>query len=165
MYLPDGIDATRDHCAERAPVEPDEIRVSRSYPGHRPKPAFDKLSNTWWGPGVSQAGQGEWVEVRFARPARLLDVIIAPGVSARADRLDTSALPHRVKATVTGKDGRTMIRAFTLDPGAGGQRRAFRVGEATAVRFTIESAHAASAEKQVAMAEIELFGRSGADRS
>ncbi|MEN2423917.1 zinc ribbon domain-containing protein [Streptomyces rimosus] len=165
VYLPDGIDATRDHFAKRAPVEPDEIRASRSYPGHGPKLAFDKLSNTWWGPGVSQSGQGEWVEVRFARPARLLDVIITPGVSARADQLDKSALPHRVKATVTGKDGRTTTRELTLDPGAGGQRRAFRVGEATAVRFTIESAHAASAEKQVAIAEIELFGRSGADQS
>ncbi|WP_030663286.1 NADase-type glycan-binding domain-containing protein [Streptomyces rimosus] len=165
VYLPDGIDATRDHFAKRAPVEPDDIRASRSYPGHEPKLAFDKLSNTWWGPGVAQSGQGEWVEVRFARPARLLDVIITPGVSARADQLDKSALPHRVKATITGRDGRITTRELTLDPGAGGQRRAFRVGEATAVRFTIESAHAASAEKQVAIAEIELFGRSGEDRS
>ncbi|MFI0260653.1 NADase-type glycan-binding domain-containing protein [Streptomyces sp. NPDC017056] len=165
LYLPDGIDATRDHFAKRAPVEPDEIRASRSYPGHEPKLLFDKLNNTWWGPGVSQSGQGEWIEVRFARPARLLDVIITPGTSTRADQLDKSALPHRVKATITEKDGRTETRDLTLDPGAGGQRRAFRVGEVTRVRFTVESAHAASADKQVAIAEIELFGRSGGDRS
>ncbi|MFH8349123.1 NADase-type glycan-binding domain-containing protein [Streptomyces sp. NPDC018045] len=165
LYLPDGIQATRDHFAKRAPVEPDQIRASRSYPGHGPKLVFDKLNNTWWGPGVEQSGQGEWIEVRFARPARLLDVIITPGVSTRADQLDKSALPHRVKATVTTADGQTVTRELTLDPGAGGQRRAFRVGAATKVRFTVESAHAASAGKQVAIAEIELFGRSGEDRS
>ncbi|MEU7594111.1 zinc ribbon domain-containing protein [Streptomyces sp. NPDC039022] len=165
LYLPDGIQATRDHFAKRAPVEPDEIRASRSYPGHGPKLVIDKLNNTWWGPGVEQSGQGEWVEMRFARPVRLLDVIITPGTSTRADQLGKSALPHRVTATITGRDGRITTRALTLDPGAGGQRRAFRVGEATKVRFTVESAHAASAGKQVAIAEIELFGRSGGDQS
>ncbi|WP_344088051.1 NADase-type glycan-binding domain-containing protein, partial [Streptomyces stramineus] len=161
LYAPDGVQATRDHFAKRAPVQPDEIRASRSYPDHGPKLAIDKLNNTWWGPGVSQSGEGEWIEMRFARPARLLDVIITPGTSTRADQLEKSALPHRVRATVTKKNSGTETRELVLDPGAGGQRRAFRVGEVTAVRFTIESAHAASADKQVAVAEIELFGRSG----
>ncbi|WP_172385866.1 zinc ribbon domain-containing protein [Streptomyces sp. MNP-20] len=165
VNIPDGVQATRDHFAKRAPVEPDGIRASRSYEGHGPKLAFDKLNNTWWGPGVAQSGQGEWIEVSFARPTRLLDVIITPGMSVRADQLGKSALPHRVKATITRKDGSTATRELTLDPGAGGQRRAFRVGEVTRVRFTVESAHAASDKKQVAIAEIELFGRSGSDRS
>ncbi|QEV57721.1 carbohydrate-binding protein [Streptomyces spectabilis] len=165
VNIPDGVQATRDHFAKRAPVEPDRIRASRSYEGHGPKLAFDKLNNTWWGPGVAQSGQGEWIEVGFARPTRLLDVVITPGMSTRADQLGKSALPHRVKATLTKKDGTTATRELTLDPAAGGQRRAFRVGEVTRVRFTIESAHAASDKKQVAIAEIELFGRSGSDRS
>lgn len=165
VNLSDGIQATRDHFAKRAPVEPDEIRTSNAYAGHGAKLAFDKLNNTWWGPGVAQSGQGEWIEVRFAQPTRLLDVIITPGVSTRADELDKSALPHRVKATVTRKDGSTATRELTLDPGPGGQRRSFRVGEATRVRFTVESAHAASANKQVAIAEVELFGRSNGSRT
>lgn len=165
VYIPDGVQATRDHFSKRAPVEPDTIKASRSYDGHGPKVAFDKLNNTWWGPGVTQSGQGEWIEVRFIRPTRLLDVIITPGTSTRADQLTKSALPHRVKATITEKDGKVKTRELTLDPGPGGQRRAFRVGEVTKVRFTIESAHAASAKKQVAIAEIELFGRSDGGRT
>lgn len=165
VYIPDGYNATRDHFAKRAPVEPDQIKASRAYTGHPAKLAFDKLNNTWWGPGVVQSGQGEWIEVGFARPTRLLDLIITPGVSTRADKLAESALPHRVKATITKKDGSTTTRDLTLDPGAGGQRRAFRVGEVTKVRFTIESAHAASAKKQVAIAEIEMFGRSDGSRT
>ncbi|MGW6056073.1 NADase-type glycan-binding domain-containing protein [Streptomyces sp. NPDC055189] len=165
VNLSDGIQATRDHFAKRAPVEPDEIRASNAYAGHPAKLAFDKLNNTWWGPGVAESGQGEWIEVRFTQPTRLLDVIITPGVSTRADELGKSALPHRVKAEVTRKDGSTATRDLTLDPGPGGQRRSFRVGEVTRVRFTVESAHAASAKKQVAIAEVELFGRSNGSRT
>ncbi|MEV0528930.1 zinc ribbon domain-containing protein [Streptomyces sp. NPDC050439] len=165
VNLSDGIQATRDHFAKRAPVEPDEIRSSNAYAGHGAKLAFDKLNNTWWGPGVAESGQGEWLEVRFSQPTRLLDVIITPGVSIRADELGKSALPHRIKATVTKKDGSTATRDITLDPGPGGQRRSFRVGEVTRVRFTVESAHAASAKKQVAIAEVELFGRSNGSRT
>ncbi|MFJ7205998.1 NADase-type glycan-binding domain-containing protein [Streptomyces sp. NPDC098789] len=163
-YLPGGIDAARDHFAKRAPVAPDRVTASRSYPDHPPELAFDKRSNTWWGPGVSQSGQGEWIEATFGEPTRLLDVIITPGVSGRADKIGESALPHRVTATVTGKDGKVTTRRLTLDQGAGGQRRAFRVGEVTKVRFTIESSYAAAADKQAALAEIEFFGPSNANR-
>ncbi|MCC8336845.1 zinc ribbon domain-containing protein [Streptomyces sp. R1] len=165
MYIPEGIDNTRDHFAKRAPVSPDGIKASHSFPGHDPKLLIDKLSNTWWGPGISESGQGEWVEATFTEPTRLLDVIITPGVSSRANKLQESALPHRIKATITMKDGSVKTRDLTLDQGAGGQRRPFRVGEVTKVRFTIESAHAASADKQVAIAEIEFFGPSSANRS
>ncbi|MFE0107224.1 NADase-type glycan-binding domain-containing protein [Streptomyces sp. NPDC059009] len=165
VNLSDGIQATRDHFAKRAPVEPDGIRASRSYEGHPAKLAIDKLNNTWWGPGVAQSGQGEWLELSFVRPTRLLDVIITPGTSTRADQIGKSALPHRVKATVTKKDGSVTTRELSLDPGAGPQRRDFRVGEVTKVRFTIESAHAANDKKQVAIAEVELFGRSDGSRT
>ncbi|MFD5652095.1 zinc ribbon domain-containing protein [Streptomyces sp. NPDC127039] len=165
MYIPDGVQNTRDHFAKRAPVSPDGIKASRSFPGHNPELLIDKLSNTWWGPGVTESGQGQWIEATFTEPTRLLDVIITPGVSSRANKLQESALPHRIKATITMKDGSIKTRDLTLDQGAGGQRRPFRVGEVTKVRFTVESAHAASAKKQVAIAEIEFFGPSSANRS
>ncbi|CAM5683221.1 zinc ribbon domain-containing protein [Streptomyces violaceorubidus] len=92
-------------------------------------------------------------------------MIITPGVSTRADKLRESALPHRVKATITMKDGSVKTRDLALDQGAGGQRRPFRVGEVAEVRFTIESAHAASAKKQVAISEIGFFGPSSANPS
>ncbi|MEJ8638458.1 NADase-type glycan-binding domain-containing protein [Streptomyces sp. MS2.AVA.5] len=156
----DGVRATRDHFAKRAPVAPDRVTASRSYPGHGPQLLVDKLNNTWWGPGVTQSGKGEWVEARFDRPTRLLDLVITSGVSARPDQLSSSALPHRVEARITTADGSTTTRYLTLDQSAGGQRRPFRVGEVTAVRFTLESAHGASGTKQISLAEIEFFGPS-----
>ncbi|MEU4347935.1 zinc ribbon domain-containing protein [Streptomyces sp. NPDC023838] len=163
LYIPDAVQAGRDHFAKRAPVAPDGVRASRSYPGHAPALTIDKRSNTWWGPGVSQSGQGEWIEFSFAEPTRLLDVIITPGVSARAEQLGASALPYRVKATVTMKDGKTTTRDITLDQGAGGQRRPFRIADAVRVRLTVESAYAVSGDKQVAIAEVEFFGRSSSN--
>ncbi|MET9762119.1 zinc ribbon domain-containing protein [Streptomyces sp. NPDC006372] len=161
--IPKGVQATRDHFAKRAPVSPDRYSASRHYPGHKPDLVFDKLNDTWWGPGVSESAQGQWIEARFDQPTRLLDLIITPGISTRAEDLRKSALPHRVTATVTGADGRTTTRKLTLDQGAGPQRRAFRVGEVSAVRFTIDSAYGTSAKKQVSIAEIEFFGPSSAN--
>ncbi|WP_062644973.1 NADase-type glycan-binding domain-containing protein [Streptomyces maremycinicus] len=163
VNTPTWIQAARDHFAKRAPVAPDSFAASRSYPGHKPELAFDKINNTWWGPGVSQSGEGEWIEARFDQPTRLLDLIITSGTSVRPDQLSQSALPHRIKATITLKDGKTTTKELVLDQSAGGQRRAFRVGEVTKVRFTIESSYMASGSKQVSIAEIEFFGRSSAN--
>ncbi|MEU1401247.1 zinc ribbon domain-containing protein [Streptomyces sp. NPDC005728] len=160
VNIPKGVQATRDHFAKRAPVAPDTYSASRSYPGHKPQLAFDKHSNTWWGPGVADSGQGQWIEAHFSEPTRLLDLIITPGVSTREDQISQSALPHRVEARITTADGKSTTRELTLDQGAGSQRIPFRVGKVTRVRFTLESAYQASTSKQVAIAEIEFFGPS-----
>jgi hypothetical protein len=165
FQIPKGVQATRDHFAKRAPLSPDGVRASRSYPGHKPELVFDKLNNTWWGPGVVESGKGEWVEARFAQPTRLLDLLITSGVSTHADQLNQSALPHLVEARITTADGRTTTRTLNLDQAAGAQRRAFRARDVVAVRFTIESSYAFSSKKQVALAEIEFFGPSNASGS
>ncbi|MER7739503.1 zinc ribbon domain-containing protein [Streptomyces sp. NPDC096538] len=160
MNLGTMIQATRDHFAKRAPIGPSGVKASRSYTGHDAGLAFDKLNNTWWGPGIAQSAEGEWLEVTFDQPTRLLDLVITPGTSTRADQLSESALPRRIDALVTLADGEKITRTLTLDQGAGGQRRKFRVGEVTAVRFILRSAYNAGDEKQVAIAEIEFFGPS-----
>ncbi|MFE2417560.1 NADase-type glycan-binding domain-containing protein [Streptomyces hokutonensis] len=165
VNIPRGVQAAKDHFSKRAPVSPDRVTASRSFPGHKPELAFDKLNNTWWGPGLSQSGEGQWLEAKFDEPTRLLDVLITPGVSTRADQLSQSALPHRIEARITTADGKTTTRELSLDQGAGAQRRAFRVGEVTSVRFTLESAYGTSGSKQVAIAEIEFFGPSNSGGS
>ncbi|EMF54183.1 MULTISPECIES: hypothetical protein [Streptomyces] len=156
----DGYRAARDHFAKRASVVPDSFKASRSFPGHKPDLAFDTYSNTWWGPGVTQSGEGEWLEAEFEEPTRLLDVVITPGVSKQADQRAESARPHRIEATITAADGSRSTKILTLDQAAGGQSRKFRVGDAKSVRFTIRSSYGADDKKQVAIAEIEFFGRS-----
>ncbi|MDT0321577.1 NADase-type glycan-binding domain-containing protein [Streptomyces millisiae] len=164
VHLPDGVRATRDHFTRRGPVEPERFHALHSYEDHPAELAFDKLNDTWWGPGVSQSGEGEWIEAGFAEPTRLLDVIITPGVSPRADQLRESARPHRVEARITTQEGSTTTRELTLDPGLGPQRRQFRAEGVTSVRFTILSSYGAAADRQVAIAEIEFFGPSSGTR-
>jgi hypothetical protein len=161
--IPKGVQAAKDHFSKRAAVEPDSWSASRSYPGHKPELAGDKLNNTWWGPGVSETGEGQWLQAKFDVPTRLLDLIITPGVSIRPDQITQSARPHRLEALITLSNGKTTKREITLDPGAGGQRIPFRVGTVSSVRFTIESASGTSSKKQVAIAEIEFFGPSSAN--
>ncbi|MEV0225632.1 zinc ribbon domain-containing protein [Streptomyces sp. NPDC050704] len=160
-----GVDATRDHFAKRAPVDPVSVKASRSYPGHGAQLVVDKVSNTWWGPGVTQSGEGQWLEARFDEPTRLLDLIITPGVSTRTQQLSQSALPRRIEARITTADEKTTTRIINLDRSAGGQRRKFRAQEVTSVRFIVRSAYTADDKKQVAIAEIEFFGRSNSNTS
>ncbi|MEU0964232.1 zinc ribbon domain-containing protein [Streptomyces sp. NPDC005917] len=165
INIPNAVSATRDHFAKRAQVSPDHVSASRSYAGHKPDLVFDKLNNTWWGPGVTRGGEGEWIEARFDEPTRLLNLVITSGESTRYDQLKKSALPHRMKAVIKTSDGKTETREITLDQSAGGQTRDFRAKNVTSVRFTIESSYQASAGTQVAIAEIEFFGPSSANSS
>lgn len=151
--------AVQDHFAKRVPVIPDSYAASHSYPGHGPEKAFDRVGSTWWGPGFSEAGQGQWIEARFNQPVRLLDLLITPGVSSRPDQISQSALPRGIEALITTADGGTETRNLTLDEG-GVQHRAFRADRVIAVRFVLRSAYGISTTKQVAIAEIEFFGPS-----
>ncbi|MER7396860.1 zinc ribbon domain-containing protein [Streptomyces sp. NPDC000151] len=159
------VDAVRDHFAKRAPVGPDTVAASRSYQHHGPEKVFDKYNNTWWGPGVTQAGEGEWIEARFQEPVRLLDLLITPGKSARPADLTKATLPHRVEALITTSKGHHLTRSFTLDQASGAQRVPFRVGEVSSVRFVVRSSYQPNADNQVSFAEIEFFGRSQASSS
>ncbi|MEU9452696.1 zinc ribbon domain-containing protein [Streptomyces sp. NPDC048277] len=165
INTPKAISATRDHFAKRSQVFPDRVSASRSYAGHKPDLAFDKLNNTWWGPGVVQGGEGNWVEARFDEPTRLLNVIISSGESTHNEQLKASALPHRLKATIKTSDNKTETRELVLDQTLGTQTRDFRAANVISVRFTIESSYQASAKTQVAIAEIEFFSPSSAGSS
>ncbi|MEU4885762.1 NADase-type glycan-binding domain-containing protein [Streptomyces xinghaiensis] len=160
FMAPAAIQAVKDHFAKRAPVSPDTYAASRSYADNGPELAFDKFSNTFWGPGITGDGAGEWIEARFAQPVDTLEVLITPGVSARSNDLAKSARPSRLEALITTADGKKETRTLTLDQGTR-QQRPLRARDVVSVRFTVVSSFGAGADKQVAIAEIEFFGPSG----
>ncbi|MFI9100891.1 NADase-type glycan-binding domain-containing protein [Streptomyces fildesensis] len=151
--------AARDHFTKRAQITPDSVAASRSFGGHPPKALFDKISNSWWGPGISQSADGEWIEAHFKEPTRLLDILITSGISTKASDLSEAALPHRMDAIITTADGKTTTRRITLDQVSGPQQRKFRAQNVVSVRFVIRSAFNVAADKQVSIAEIEFFTR------
>ncbi|WP_425587776.1 NADase-type glycan-binding domain-containing protein [Streptomyces marokkonensis] len=140
----------------RATVVPHEIKASRSSEGHEPTRAFDGFEQTWWGPGVSGSGRGEWIEARFETPARLTGLVLTSGMGGMAGSSSSSALPHRLAVTITTAAGETVERELTLDRVLGGQHREFDVGEVSAVRFTIRSSYDPSEATQVAISGIEF---------
>lgn len=158
VHVGDGIDAARDHFAKRVPVVPDSATASHAYAQHGPGLAFDKFSNTWWGPGITGTDQGEWIEAHFREPVNLLNVGITAGESTHADTLAKSAIPHRIDARVTTDDGKVTTRTLLLDQASGFQKRAFDFRDVTSVRFTVVTAYNTSSTRQVAVAEIEFFG-------
>ncbi|BBA98920.1 hypothetical protein RVR_5310 [Actinacidiphila reveromycinica] len=163
MHIPDGVRATKDHFAKRAPVVPDSVHASRSFKGHDAKLAFDEFNNTWWGPGLSESGAGQWLQADFQQPVHLLNLVITPGESTQPTDLSKSAEPHQLDVTVTTSDGHTDVRHITLDQGSGGQTVSFRADKVTSVRFTVRSSYGADAKKQVAIAEVEFFGPKHSD--
>ncbi|WP_346780974.1 zinc ribbon domain-containing protein [Streptomyces sp. SPB162] len=151
--------AARDHFAKRVQVTPDSTTASRTFAGHPPKMLFDKINNSWWGPGVSQSADGEWIEARFQEPTRLLDILVTSGISTKASDLTEAALPHRMDAVITTADGKKTTRPISLDQVSGPQQRKFRAQNVVSVRFVIRSAFNAGVDKQVSIAEIEFFTR------
>ncbi|MFD8923019.1 zinc ribbon domain-containing protein [Streptomyces sp. NPDC059569] len=151
--------AARDHFSKRAQITPDSAAASRSFGSHPPKLIFDKVSNSWWGPGISGSAEGEWVEARFEEPTRLLDILITSGISTKAPDLTEAALPYRMDAVITTSDGKKTTRHITLDQVSGPQQRKFRAQNVISVRFVIRSAFNVGTDKQVSIAEIEFFTR------
>jgi hypothetical protein len=153
------VQAVRDHFADRhlIAVNSDDVHASNSYQGHGAQLAFDGHSDTWWGPGVTGSGQGQWLEVDFKQRIRLLNVIITSGKSTQPSDLAKMALPEDIEAVITA-DGRTTSRLLHLDQQNGPQTRDLRADNVTAVRFIVQSAYDADNPKQVSIDEIELFG-------
>jgi hypothetical protein len=160
FHVDDGVQAIRNHFAKRVSVVPVTVEASRSFAKHGANLAFDKVSNTWWGPGVAKSGQGQWLEAHFQEPVTLLDVGITSGESTHADTLSKSALPQRIEASITMDDGKVVTKELVLDQASGFQHRDFRFHDVRTVRFTLETAYNTSDKKQVAIAEIEFFGPS-----
>jgi hypothetical protein len=154
------VQAVRDHFSKRVSISPDSVLASRSYPKHGAGLAFDKVSNTWWGPGITEAGQGQWLEAHFQQPVTLLDIGITAGESTHADTLSKSALPHRIQAVITMDTGQVVRKDLVLDQVAGFQQRSFQFHDVSTVRFVLDTAYNTSSKTQVAIAEIEFFGPS-----
>ncbi|WP_435811032.1 serine/threonine protein kinase [Streptomyces rubiginosohelvolus] len=141
----------------RFKVAPAGVTGSSSYPGHGPSLAFDGLKETWWGPGLSGTGSGEWIEARFIEPIRLTDLVFTSGPNSRATPGTGTSLPHRVAVTITTAAARTVKRELNLDAVLTDQHRTFNADDVTSVRFTVVSSYNASEDTQVAINEIGFF--------
>ncbi|MFD9245291.1 zinc ribbon domain-containing protein [Streptomyces sp. NPDC059556] len=156
---PPAVRAVQDHFATRVPVHPVAWAASHSAPRQQAKLAGDGYSNTWWGTGYAGDSAGQYMEARFAEPTDLLSVLITPGSSKNTTQADGQATPRTFDLVVKDSSGETHVSQHRINDG-GTQRVDVRVRDALTVQLVLRTAWRADPTKQVAVAELEFFGRS-----
>ncbi|MEX0172766.1 NADase-type glycan-binding domain-containing protein [Streptomyces sp. LMG1-1-1.1] len=151
--------AVQDHFATRVPVHPVSWAASHSAAKRDPKLAGDGYSNTWWGTGYAGDSAGQYLEATFAEPTDLLSLLITPGSSKNTTQADGQATPRTFDLVVRDSSGETHVSHHRINDG-GTQRVDLRVRDALSVRLVLATAWRADPRKQVAVAELEFFGRS-----
>ncbi|MFE1770971.1 NADase-type glycan-binding domain-containing protein [Streptomyces sp. NPDC059008] len=133
------------------------ICASRSK--HDAKLAFDSYSNTWWGSGYSGNSDGQYLEAGFGQATDLLNILITPGASARTPQATDPARPHEFDLIVTNSAGKQHVSHLRINDG-GAQKIDVAVRDAMTGRLVLHTAYGATDKRQVAIAELEFFGRS-----
>jgi ribosomal protein L40E len=148
----------RDRLSDHVPITPVAVRASSSAPGAPPGNVKDGASNRYWAP--AGAARGAWVEVDLGRAARLLDVVVTPGVSADKRQFLTQGRPRELIVTVTNRSGRTTDATITLRDAPGGQTFPVKVSDAVKVRLTIAGTYGMPPGQRCGIGELEFFIRS-----
>lgn len=156
---PPAVRAVQDHFATRVPVHPVTWAASHSAPKQNSRLAGDGYSNTWWGTGYAGDSAGQYLEAGFAEPTDLLSVLVTPGSSKNTTQADGQATPRTFDLVVKDASGETRVSHHLINDG-GTQRVDLRVRDALSVRLVLRTAWRADPRKQVAVAELEFFGRS-----
>lgn len=153
------VEAVRDRMAKPERIAPTTITASSEAPGHPASEAVDGLSNRYWAPVAPGQADGQYLEMTFDRPIRLLDVIVHAGISPQQDQFVREARPAVLDLTAWTSSGTSTTKSLRLADRPGKQRFHHVVGSVTRLRFTIRSSYGANGDRRSALAEIELFRR------
>jgi ribosomal protein L40E len=152
------VDAVRDRLAKPALTTPSRASASSSEKGHGPDLISDGLNNRYWSPAAGK-GAGQWVELGFDQPIRILNIIVSGGVSPEQDGYLKRGRPAKVQVSTWTSKGVRTDRELELADRAGPQTFAFTAGDTSRLRVTIESGYALGKARAPAIAEIEVFRR------
>ncbi|MFJ9577254.1 NADase-type glycan-binding domain-containing protein [Streptomyces sp. NPDC101191] len=158
LLLPAGrhlIENTRDKLGKAKPVTATGVRASAEIPGHAATASTDGLSNRYWG----APGSGASVTYGFAKPFRLVDVIVTNGASSEPEAYALQGRALRIEMEVTTKDGTVVRRTLNLSDKAGPQTFPTGISDATAIRLTLGSPAGLTGRRHLALAEVEFFQR------
>ncbi|MFE2728563.1 NADase-type glycan-binding domain-containing protein [Kitasatospora sp. NPDC059327] len=159
LLLPAGrslIEDTRDKLGKSKPVTPVRVEASAEVPGHPAGNATDGLSNRYWG----APGPGASVTYTFAKPFRLVAVIVTNGASTSPEDYAREGRALRIDLEVTASDGRKTRKQLTLTDKPGPQTFPTGISDATTVRLTLEAPAGLDGDRHLALAELEFFQRS-----
>jgi hypothetical protein len=139
-------------------LPPAEVAASQSDPEHPAVSAFDGVQDSWWGPGQRGGGAGQYLYATYKRPIELHAIRIIPGVSPRPQDRDQQNRPQLIDVTVEDASGHSNVFRLRLRDG-GVQDLAVEARGAVRVTLTVRSAYVSGRDRQLAIAEVQLFGR------
>jgi len=148
----------RDEVTTPGEVNPVRARASSAAPGHQAAYAFDGVSNRCWMPRPAGNGAGQYLEVDFRPPVRLLKIIVLSGCSTEKDAFLRDGRPRQLTVLTVSQTGH-VNHEFALADQPGQQTFSLRDPGVTRVRITVDSSYGARRDTRVAIAEIEFFGR------
>ncbi|MGC5053203.1 NADase-type glycan-binding domain-containing protein [Micromonospora sp. DT48] len=151
-------DAIRDRLADPQPVSPVSVSASSHAADHPPELVADGISNSHWAPATGGAGRDEYVELTFADPFRLLDLIIHPGVSAQRDEFLRQARPAELELTAWTSRG-SESTTLRLTDQAGPQTFHWVVEDVVRLRLTVRNSYGNAPGRRTAIGEVEVFRR------
>jgi hypothetical protein len=147
----------KDRTSAQVPVTPVAIHASSAGKGTPAGLVSDGITNKYWAPAGKPVGA--WVEVAFAQPVRLLQVIVTPGISTEKDKFLTQGRPHELKVTASGPGDEPTTKLIQVRDEPGHQTFNIAVSNVTKVRFTIDSTYGVAAGKICAIGELEFSAR------
>ncbi|WP_405003192.1 zinc ribbon domain-containing protein [Kitasatospora purpeofusca] len=159
LLLPAGrnlIEDTRDKLGKSKPVTPVRVEASAEVPGRPAGNATDGLSNRYWG----APGPGASVTCTFAKPFRLVAVIVTNGASTSPEDYGHEGRALRIDLEVTASDGRKTVKKLTLVDKPGPQTFPTGISDAITVRLTLDAPAGLDGDRHLALAELEFFQRS-----
>ncbi|TNM39709.1 hypothetical protein FHP29_12650 [Nocardioides albidus] len=155
------VDTVRDRVSGVEPQVPGKISASSSQPGHGARLARDGTPNKYWAPASTGAGAGEYLEVHFDSPVRLVYLLVTPGVSSSDEEAFLAqGRPKELRIVVDREGDSTALHVAHLEDKRGPARIDLGDSKVTRVRIEIRKAYAGSAaESRTAIGELEFFTR------
>ncbi|WP_157641142.1 discoidin domain-containing protein [Longispora albida] len=152
-----GYTALLDRVKTHNRVVPASARASSSAAGAGPDRVYDGHNDRYW--ATALPGPGGWVEAEFAKPMRLLDIIVTPGVSADQKVFVADGRPAELRVEAFSSTGDVVTaRTLKLVDAPGPQTFSVKASDTARVRITIKGVYGPGT-RPPAIAELEFFGR------
>jgi hypothetical protein len=145
----------RDKLATPQPVTPSGVHASAEVRGHPGSAVVDGLSNRYWGaPAV-----GASITFTFARPIRLLDVLVQTGAAPEPEKFGAQARASELEVAATSEGGTVTRLHIGLADKPGAQQTDTGISDVVSVRVVVTAAAGLTPGRHIALAEIEFFRR------
>jgi hypothetical protein len=156
---PGAVEAVRDKLAKPALTPPSAVTASSSARGHAAEAVSDGLNNRYWAPATDRPAKGQYVELSFETPIRVLDLIVHAGASPQQDQFVEQARPADATLVFFTADGKRTDRPVHLGDRPGPQTFHQVHGGVTRLRLVIGTGYGIRRARAMAVAEIEVFRR------